>query len=41
MCTYVGEVIFNRTNLTVPPDVIFSIEDDQMAFDPSIEKLAV
>lgn len=38
---YVGEVIFDRNHPKHPPDVIFSAEDDQMSFDPDIEKLTV
>lgn len=37
----IGEVIFDRNHPTQPPDVIFSAEDDQMGFDPDIEKLTV
>ena len=36
-----GEVIFDRNHPALPPDIIFSSEDDQMEFDPNIEKLNV
>ena len=34
-------MIFDSNHPTQPPDVIFSVEDDQMAFDPDVEKLMV
>lgn len=33
------EVIFNRNHPSLPPDIIFSSEDDQMEFIPDIERL--
>ncbi len=36
-----GEMVFDRRNLDDPPDVIFSAEDDELDFDPDIEKLTV
>ena len=33
--------MFDRRNLDDPPDVIFSAEDDELDFDPDIEKLTV
>jgi len=38
---YTGEVIFDRNHPALPPDIIFSSEDDQMEFNPDIEKLNV
>ena len=40
-CVSAGEVIFDRNHPALPPDIIFSSEDDFMEFDPDIEQLKV
>lgn len=40
MCL-LGEVIFDRNHPTLPPDIIFSPQDELLEFDPDIDRLKV
>ena len=36
-----GEVIFDRSHPTLPPDIIFSPQDELLEFDPNVDRLKV
>lgn len=36
-----GEVVFRHRHINEPPDIIFSADDDNLEFEPDIEKLTV
>ena len=38
---HAGEVIFDRTHPGYPPDIVFSLEDDIIEFEPNIDQLEV